>query len=232
MLTIACVYKSRTPNKIGGVIGGTYSEAWVQKLRAGVERSFTVPHRFVCLTDVEIPGVETIPLINDWPGWWSKIELFRPGLFEGPTLFFDLDVVMRGNLDAMAGPFEGMVMLGDVLPEVRNSTAMWWDASESFYGAIYRHFANNVVAEVSRRQQINRLGDQSLIEQALSANDRAPKVWQEVLPADWFVPYSYFSKLNPALTNGLPEAARLIYCLGDPKFDRADVLPEVAELWR
>ncbi|RYF05591.1 MAG: hypothetical protein EOO77_28205, partial [Oxalobacteraceae bacterium] len=119
MLTVACVFKSFA----GTAFGHSYDATWVQKLASGAARHLTVPHRFVCLTNMgEIEGVETIPLSNDWPGWWSKVEMFRPGLFDGPVLSFDLDVLFTGNIDHMAGPFDSMVMLHDVVPGVRNST--------------------------------------------------------------------------------------------------------------
>lgn len=232
MLTIACVYKSKTLTTIGGLTGGDYGPEWVVKLRNAVARSFTVSHRFVCLSDVVIPGVKTVPLRNNWPGWWSKVELFRRGQFQGPVLYFDLDVVMRGNLDAMAGPFPGMVMLGDKLEGVLNSTALWWDASDPTYGAIYERFEANVHGEVAARQGIAALGDQSLIQGTLQEAGHAVHVWQEVLPADWFVPFSFFSRYNPEIMQGLPEAARLIYCLGNPKFNWNGAPDHVRELWR
>lgn len=232
MITIACVYKSRTFSLIGGLTGGTYGPEWVTKLRAAVARSFPIPHRFVCLSDVAIPGIEAIPLVHGWPGWWSKVELFRPGVFTGHTLFFDLDVVMRGDLSAMAGPFPGMVMLGDKLDGVLNSTALWWDASDPTYAAIYNRFVANVHNEVASRQGINALGDQSLIQGTLEGMGQSVRVWQQVLPANWFLPYSFFSNLNPEIVHGLPDEARLIYCLGNPKFDQPGAPAHVASLWR
>lgn len=89
-LTIACVLRS----------GGVYDAEWVAKLQRGVARHMTLPHRFVCLSDVDVP-CERIPLVTDWPGWWSKIELFRKGLFDGPVLYTDLDSVITGPLDGM-----------------------------------------------------------------------------------------------------------------------------------
>jgi hypothetical protein len=53
---------------------------------------------FECLTDVEIPGVECVPLKHGWLGWWAKMELFRPD-FAGDFLFMDLDTVIVGPLD-------------------------------------------------------------------------------------------------------------------------------------
>ena len=72
----------------------------------------------VCLTDLPLPGIATLPLRYQYPGWWSKMELFDP---EGPLgnesfLFMDLDTKVLGNInilmDAVAGR-RNLVMLRD-----------------------------------------------------------------------------------------------------------------------
>src|SRR5947209_20113122 len=57
MLTIACVLRS----------GGPYNADWVTGLQGNVAR-FAPLHRFVCLSDVDVP-CERVPLITGWPGW-------------------------------------------------------------------------------------------------------------------------------------------------------------------
>jgi hypothetical protein len=93
MLTVASIYWK------GSFRGreNVYSEEWVGKLQNMVARNLPRPHRFVCLSNVDVP-CERVPLINDWPGWWSKIELFRPELFEDRVLYLDLDLVVLKNL--------------------------------------------------------------------------------------------------------------------------------------
>jgi hypothetical protein len=93
MLTVACVYRSG---------GKYYSTRYVERLRAMVERNLSLPHRFVCLTNETDVPCRRIPLVTDWPSYWSKIELFRPRLFKGPVLYFDLDTVIHGNIDDLA----------------------------------------------------------------------------------------------------------------------------------
>lgn len=53
---------------------------------------------FRCLSNVEIPGVEVVPLEHpELIAWWAKMELFRPGLPEGRNIYFDLDTIqLRG----------------------------------------------------------------------------------------------------------------------------------------
>lgn len=94
MLTVACVYwqgEFRDREKL-------YSPEWVEKLKNMVERNLTIPHRFVCLSNVEVP-CERIPLERNWPGYWSKMELFKPGQFDDRVLYLDLDVVILDNLE-------------------------------------------------------------------------------------------------------------------------------------
>jgi len=57
------------------------------------------------------PGV--VPLIHGWPGWWSKLELFRPGVLDGLTLFVDLDTLAVGDLAPFFEYAGGFAMLND-----------------------------------------------------------------------------------------------------------------------
>lgn len=50
----------------------------------------------VCLSDVAVPGVETVPMVHRWPGWWSKMGAFDPSLIPGDVLLIDLDTVVLG----------------------------------------------------------------------------------------------------------------------------------------
>ena len=81
--------------------GDKYTDYYVQRLRREVKKYLTLPHQFICLTDREIKGVATMPPPVDWPGWWGKIGLFKPGVATELNLWLDLDVVITANLDAM-----------------------------------------------------------------------------------------------------------------------------------
>lgn len=77
--------------------GGGYTDEYVYNLQRAVARYVQVPHRFVCLTDQRLK-CETIPLVTRWPGWWTKLELFRPRLFDGPVVYLDLDTVLVSDI--------------------------------------------------------------------------------------------------------------------------------------
>lgn len=125
MLTVACVLR------VDGVCD--FNADYVAKLKRGVERNLTVPYRFVCLSNVDVP-CERIDLSHDWRGWWAKLELFRPDI-EGRILYFDLDTVIVGNLDEMASVEKFTMIRGFMVPTRRGSGVMMltdrkpvWDA--------------------------------------------------------------------------------------------------------
>src|SRR5690606_16907466 len=47
----------------------------------------------VGLPYVPVPGVGTIALQHDWPGWWAKMEAYGPTI-DGDILLIDLDTVV------------------------------------------------------------------------------------------------------------------------------------------
>jgi hypothetical protein len=153
-LTVATVLKS----------GGCFTPEWVHRINRQI-REHMDPDRLVCLTDMELgdaahstrpksgllrasgpadhSGCVRIPLVHDWPGWWSKLELFRPGLFDGTVVYFDLDTLICGRLPEFR-PAEPrrLTMLNDFYNrDMPASGMMLWDAAR--YGHIYERFAEN-----------------------------------------------------------------------------------------
>ena len=100
MINVLCVFKS------GGVFGPSYP----LRLAAGVRRHLPARHRFICLNDVHPEelfdtdnNIHWMPLRHGWPGWWSKVEMFRPDLERfGRFLYIDLSAVMVGDLSDIA----------------------------------------------------------------------------------------------------------------------------------
>lgn len=76
--------------------GGEYGPEHVQAIQRQLAK-WAPGASLLCLSDVEVPGVETMPLLRKWPGWWAKIELFRSHLPED-FLYTDLDNVLLGPL--------------------------------------------------------------------------------------------------------------------------------------
>jgi len=89
---------------------------------------------FVCLTDTPFVrhGIRCVPLVCGFPGWWAKLELFRPDVCHGPVLYMDLDTLVVGPLADMVGHDLGFAMLSDLwTPQVAQSGVMAWTPGET-----------------------------------------------------------------------------------------------------
>jgi hypothetical protein len=87
-VNILCLYW------VGEFRGRDFSMNDVERLYQTVRKHIDRPFDFYCLTNTteEFPSyVKPIPLIYAWPGWWSKMEIHRPDLPAGRTLYMDLD---------------------------------------------------------------------------------------------------------------------------------------------
>lgn len=160
MLTVMCVLKS----------GGGYDATWVERLKNGVARNMKRPHRFVCLSDVEVP-CERIPLRHDWAGWWSKLEMFREGVITSDTLYLDLDTVITGSLDDVARIDCEFAMLTNFhRPEMVGSGVMWFSKVPTH---VYDRFAKQPQAWIDhhvRNQKGSYIGDQAFVWDAMRHN--------------------------------------------------------------
>lgn len=83
-------------------VGDKYHPGYVYALKEAVERHLSVPHEFKCITTLSLPGIHAVAPVAPYWGWWSKLNLFAPGVASGPSLYFDLDVVITGKLDYLA----------------------------------------------------------------------------------------------------------------------------------
>lgn len=95
--------------------GGEYNEEHAHALFRNLMRSLSIPFEFRVLTDSrDITGLISLPLLHNWPGWWSKLELFRPGLFQSDdrVVYMDLDTVLVGNVDWLFD-FNGPMMMAN-----------------------------------------------------------------------------------------------------------------------
>lgn len=159
MINFVCVLKEDTPTKKNP---GIYNKEWVNKLYQGVKRNYDRPFNFFCLSNIKT-DVDTIPLKNDWKGWWSKIELFRPELFEGPVFYLDLDVVITSNFNNLITSlnFNNFYMLeGQSKKNIPNTSIIAWNGD---YSHIYYTFQKNE-AEVQQTYKVGlNLGDQGFI---------------------------------------------------------------------
>lgn len=191
-LTVACVLvKGHVP----------FTAEYVVRLKSMCARSLG-EHRFVCLTDRELPGIETIRIQapDGIYAWWSKLELFNPAHgFTGRMLYLDLDVLVVGDLRPAADYPASFALVPDGAPGFMprdgrkcvhrfNSSVMTWNAGER------NHLYTEWTPKVARRLW----GDQDWIgEQAPSGS---------AMPIEWF------PRLSEAKRPPWPEAAKVILC--------------------
>jgi hypothetical protein len=164
-LTVVSVLKS----------GGEYKPEHVLALQAMCQR-FLPAHKFVCLTDRSIPGCECVSLKHDWPGWWSKMELFslRP-----PILYFDLDTVLVDDCTSIVSAAGGhpFIILRDVYRGKLNqramqSSIMYWEEPLDFLSESFRSSPDFVPG-----------GDQIVIERLLLERNYPVAYWQDITDA-------------------------------------------------
>lgn len=135
-------------------------------------RNFLPDLDFVCLTD-SLLHCNTIPLFHNWPGWWSKIELFK---LRGPILYFDLDTVLVSDCSPIVEAAKGkeFVILRDIYRGERDKFAMgsgmmYWENDLRF---IYDHFFENPLFCGG--------GDQEFLEKAFADKLSMVTYWQDL----------------------------------------------------
>lgn len=219
-LTVACVWW-----------GTLYPQQYVVNLRNMVARHLTVPYEFVCITDRDdVPeGVTRIPTpvpnevcqgknsYGDGKGWWAKIGLFKPGLFSGRVMYFDLDVVICNSLNKLACIQEPFCMIENFGPNkghaAHNSSVMVWTSSTKTE-EIYTKFSPDVTKELH--------GDQCFIW----------RVMQDDIynyPKNWVVSYKY--EKHPRWRNADKDTSIVVFH-GKPKPSDIPNDPLIHNHWR
>lgn len=173
-----------------------YLDAWLTNVRKWIPD----PKRSVVMTDVPtlivpedaIPGdlefaVEAVPLDEhvDAPGFWAKLNMFRPEVSFGKCLYLDLDNVINGPLDELCSlEPDPLIMLDDRhVPGLPNGSTILFDADRC------RHLWENYAKAPREHEEIfvvrgndyQHAYDQAYI--AANANvPHWPRHFQDLLP--------------------------------------------------
>ena len=134
-------------------------------------------------------------------GWWNKLALFKPGVFnwDDRVLYLDLDTVLAGRLDAVANYTGEFAILRDFYrAEGMQSSVMAWRVSRATE-SLWRDWERTGMPRILG-------GDQSWIEQAFHG---ASDIWQDILP-NTFVSYKVSG-------GSAPDKAAVVVFHGNPR---------------
>jgi hypothetical protein len=150
--------------------GGEFHEGHVEWLQRQVK------HPIICLTDSKhrMNEVISIPLKHNWPGWWSKIEMFRDDLCLGNFLYADLATVFLDGIPSVFQDLAETHVLSDMCghPWIQSSLMLLHQGTRA---PIWNAFISN--PEIAMREA-GAGGDQIFLNRFL----KSAKRFQEVLP--------------------------------------------------
>jgi len=185
-----------------------------------VARNLTLEHSFQCITEQAIPGIDCILRRHDWPAWWSKIELFRPGM-TGPFFYLDLDMLVIRSLDWIGGYLEksfcavenwgSRTREGPLYEDELSSAMMIWSGN----GATDRIYNNFSEADIRR---LHPHGDQTY-------------ATEQTRGVVTLIPQSLMCSYKRHCANGPPPGASVVAFHGSPRPHEVDA-PWVKEAWQ
>lgn len=191
-MVIACVLRS----------GGVYTPEYVWALKRGLKR--TTPagsYTFAVLSDADCFGLEGHRLTTSWHRWWSKFELFRPGLFTEPVLYMDLDTLVTGDLTPLLQWRGDIALLRDFYAPTRGQSGVMLWTPGPHTDAVWETFSQDPTWWMQHYR-----GDGEVLD---SMFPNAPRV-QDLFP-EQVVSFKVHARGGP------PPAARLVCFHGLPK---------------
>lgn len=155
---------------------------YVENLYAQVSSNLR-DFRFICFTDDPedyAEGIKKHPLVEPTlKGWWHKLSLFKPGVFDDGerVLFLDLDTLIVGPLDGFAGYRGEFAMLG---PFFKNLNPIFAGAQSGVMA--WRGGFGSEIWSAFEAQGFPNFpgGDQAFI----NSLGLSPDLWQEMLPGE------------------------------------------------
>ncbi len=169
--------------------GGEYKPEHVTRLQSMVPG-------LICLSDVDIPGIECRKLQTNWPGWWAKMEAFGPSI-EGDMLLIDLDTTV---LAMPALPSVTTVLSDFYIPRLMGSGFMYVTAADR--DRCWEQFIKNPQAHMARCTTREAWGDQGFLHPIIGSSAR----W-----GDNIVSYKVHCK------NAVPKRADVVCFHGQPR---------------
>jgi uncharacterized Rossmann fold enzyme len=193
-------------------VGTAYSPLYVETLYSSIRRNLAagLRGRFIVFTDhpasfKDMGGVQTQLVPEGLEGWWAKFGLFTPYAFRKGerVLYFDLDTVITGPLDAIAaydGPFA--ILRDAYRPNGLQSSVMAWQAgnwTQQFWDE-WNRFG---------RPKFDG-GDQAMIEYSLEGTAQKFDIWQDLMPG-------VFRSYKVECQRKVPKGTSVVFFHGFPR---------------
>lgn len=209
-----------------------YDWQYVNRLYNMLSRNLSRPIRFHVYTEADrsVPDHMIKHVLTEWPGiagpkrsWWYKMQLFDSGVFAGQMLYFDLDVVVTGNLDWITElPTRSFWAIHDFRrlwkPSSRtiNSSVMYFDTTQYHYvWSAFQQIPLNTVIN-------NHKGDQDFITATIDPNHLRYFDLDRILSWRWqIINHGIRPRRavisSPSTEITVPESASVVVFHGDPK---------------
>ncbi len=194
-----CLKMGRLPSPIVCVMksGGSYNFEHVNSLYRQLYRFDLhnhAPDGMLC---------QTLPLKTNWPGWWSKMEMFAPYNFLGDFLYIDLDSTFIRD-PSMYLCLDETVVLRDFYKPLRNiGSGLMFVKREDCY-EVWEAFRRDPETHMKQHKGG---GDQMFIDKFFAKKTS----WQDKFPNE-IVSYKVHCQ-----TNGVPPSAKIVCFHGIPK---------------
>jgi len=207
MLNIICVMKKSS----------TFSMEHFYRLKKALQKQIAHPHRIICLNNVyankrKCDNVLYIPLANNYPSYWCKIDLFRPDIIKNfyPALFIDLDTAIVDDITSIClkGTNADFFMLSDFYrTHLPASGLMWLGKDAVDYNKIYTTFLKD---EKKLMKQFAHRGDQAYISSIVTPTAR----FQDLFPDQIL---TFKPDMGKKRLKVIPENCRIVCFHGKPK---------------
>jgi len=204
--------------------GGDYTLSDVFLIAKKLKEIHKEEVRVICLNDnynrtAYHPKCLFLPLRGNEPGWWAKMNLFRPSLERfRPFLYMDLDTMVLGDLRPMLKKINRnrFTMLTDLYEEIHGPRAasgvMWFPAGSGAVSRIWQRWDKDRVEAMKKLR-----GDQDFIasveEPEARFQDDVPGLIVSIKPLD--------KNKKPELREERPGGAVLCCLHGKPRLEQA-----------
>jgi hypothetical protein len=201
-------------------LGGCYTVDYVHRLARQLKDHYPAFTPLYCLTDANDDEFDKtlvlpLPLLERWPGWWAKLNLFSQHYFgAAPVVYFDLDTFILKSIAplirdiAEASRHCDLVLLSDVSGNGKMATGVMGWQSSSFTDKLFAHFASNPAKWMS---EFSDGGDQHYLRAYYAEIGGSFVRIQDITQKETVVSYKWGAQFQP------PPMARVVCFHGHPK---------------